>query len=276
VPKRNDAEDLNSEWDSFWKVLKLGVCLVASKKYYPESEVEARRKHLQTFASKDTEIEIIFPDEGTYWVDKPTEFDPIYIIPYIVKRIVQAEKEGFDAALVNCIIDPAVDAARCVVDMPVLGPGRTVMHVAGLLGDKAGFFCPSKLVPHIYRFAKAYDLGSIVHYVEPVDLGPTQFTSRKEQINIAFNSFAQRAIANGAQVLVPWGLPLLSAGGLDAKELTKSLKVPVLDAHSYVRIAEDLVRNGLSQSRLAYPSPPQHQVDSLFASMGPTEARNLV
>lgn len=247
--------------------MKLGVCLVGNRSSYPDSEVEARRAHLQRFASKGTEIELIFPEKGSFYVDSPTEFDSIYIIPYIVKRIVQAEKEGFDACLVNCIIDPGVDAARCVVDIPVLGPGRTVMHMASTIADRAGFFCPKALVPHLRRFASSYALASLVHYIEPVDMGPTQFSDRKTAIRKAFVDFARRATNEGAQVLIPWGLPLLSAGGLDARSLTKELGIPVLDGHIYVRVAEVLVQSGISQSRLAYPAPPRRQVSSLFGSM---------
>ena len=162
--------------------LKLAVCLVAGRTVYPEGEIEARRRHLERFASAGTRIEVVFPEKGSYWVDKPTEFDFIHVLPYIVKRIVQAEKEGFDAALVNCIIDPGVEAARCVTNIPVLGPGRTAMHLAGLLGDKVGFYCPAALVPHLHRLAKSYGLEQVVHYVEPVDLGPTEFLDRRQAI----------------------------------------------------------------------------------------------
>ena len=201
-------------------------------------------------------------------MDKPTEFDFIHVLPYIVKRIVQAEKEGFDAALVNCIIDPGVEAARCVVNIPVLGPGRTSMHLAGLLGDRVGFYCPAALVPHLHRLAKSYGLEQVVHYVEPVDLGPTEFLDRRQAIRDSFLSFARRATEAGAQVLIPWGLPLLSAGGLRAAELSVELGVPVVDPHIYVRVAEALVENRLSQSRNAYPAPPAAQVESLSSSLG--------
>jgi allantoin racemase len=210
---------------------------------------------------------MIFPDEGTFWVEQPTEFDFLQVMPYIVKRIVKAERDGFDAALVNCIIDPGVDAARCVVDIPVLGPGRTAIHVASMLADKIGFFCPSKLVPHLYRFASSYGLSHFLHYVEPVDLGPTDFSDKKKAIEKGFRSFAQRAVNQGAQAAIPWGLPLLSAGGLDAKKLSKELKILVLDPHIYVRMAEALVHMDITHSRLSYPSPPLNQIDSLLTSL---------
>ncbi|MBI2183673.1 MAG: hypothetical protein HYU39_01810 [Thaumarchaeota archaeon] len=247
--------------------MKIAVCLVAARKYYPESEIEARRRHIESFASKETTIELVFPDEGNYWVDKPTEFDTVYLKAYIVKRIVEAEKQGFDAALVNCIIDPGVDESRCVVNIPVLGPGRTSMHIASMLADKAGFFCPAALVPHLHRFAKTYDMEQTVGYVEPVDLGPTAFSDKKKAIREAFLTFAQRAIDAGAQALIPWGLPLLSAGGLRAQELSKELGIPVIDPHIYVKVAESLVEMGLSQSRKAYPAPPEKQIDGLLKSM---------
>ena len=250
--------------------MKLAVVgLMGNKRSYPQSQVEARKRQLQRYASKETEIDVLLPEEGTYWVDRPTEFDLIYITPYIVKRIVEAEKEGYDACLVDCIFDPGVDEARCVVNVPVLGPGRIVLHTAGVLADKAGFFCPAGMSSHIYRFAKRFGVPDIVHYVEAVEYGPTIFGEKKQTIHDMFVEFGRRAIKSGAQVLVPWALPLVFAGGLDARELTKTLGIPVIDPHLFVKVAEDMVEMGLSHSRLAYPSPPQKQVDFLLDSMSP-------
>jgi allantoin racemase len=54
----------------------------------------------------------------------------------IVEAFLEAEYEGFDAAIVQCFGDPGVREARAVVDMPIFGPGEASMHFACQLGRK--------------------------------------------------------------------------------------------------------------------------------------------
>jgi len=56
----------------------------------------------------------------------------------IIETIIQAEKEGYDAAIVSCFMDIGVQEARSMVDIPVLGPGEVNMMYATLLGAKFG------------------------------------------------------------------------------------------------------------------------------------------
>ena len=56
----------------------------------------------------------------------------------IVEAIIEAEREGFDAAFVNTCMDVGVQQARAMVNIPVLGPGETTMTYATLLGSKFG------------------------------------------------------------------------------------------------------------------------------------------
>jgi Asp/Glu/hydantoin racemase len=46
--------------------------------------------------------------------------------PFVVKTIVAAAGEGFDAAIVDCTADPGVVAARKLVRIPVVGAGEAL------------------------------------------------------------------------------------------------------------------------------------------------------
>ena len=45
-------------------------------------------------------------------------------------KVVQAERDGFDAVIIYCGDDPAVGAARELVDIPVIGPGKVAKMIA--------------------------------------------------------------------------------------------------------------------------------------------------
>lgn len=56
----------------------------------------------------------------------------------IIEKIMEAEKEGFDAALVGCFEDPGVREAREIVNIPVIGIGEASMLLACMLGHRFG------------------------------------------------------------------------------------------------------------------------------------------
>lgn len=66
-----------------------------------------------------------------------------YTSPYIMEKIVGAEREGYDAVIQMGTPDPGVEAARELVDIPVIGTGMAAVHVAFLLGHKLCIFTPN-------------------------------------------------------------------------------------------------------------------------------------
>jgi len=54
----------------------------------------------------------------------------------IIERAIEAEKEGFDAAVVGCFADPGVREAKATVNIPVIGIAEASMIYACMLGRK--------------------------------------------------------------------------------------------------------------------------------------------
>lgn len=52
----------------------------------------------------------------------------------ILKSMLQAEKEGFDAVTGACFADGAIKAAADLMNIPVIGPGETSMYLARMMG----------------------------------------------------------------------------------------------------------------------------------------------
>ena len=55
-----------------------------------------------------------------------TAHDARAAAPFVVKTIIDAAREGFDAVIVDCTADPGVVEARAVVDIPVVGAGEAL------------------------------------------------------------------------------------------------------------------------------------------------------
>jgi len=62
--------------------------------------------------------------------DKPTvvalrEIAEGHVTPAILDEVVRAEREGADAVIVDCALDPSLPALREAVEIPVVGAGQS-------------------------------------------------------------------------------------------------------------------------------------------------------
>lgn len=62
----------------------------------------------------------------------------------IIEKIIEAEREGYDAAVVGCFLDPGVSEARGIVNIPVIGLAESTMHFACQLGHKFCLIIPDE------------------------------------------------------------------------------------------------------------------------------------
>lgn len=52
--------------------------------------------------------------------------DAVAAAPFVVRTVQAAEREGFDAVIVDCTEDPGVATAATAVSIPVIGPGAAM------------------------------------------------------------------------------------------------------------------------------------------------------
>ena len=120
--------------------------------------------------------------------------------PFVVEKSRWAEVQGYDAVVVNCMLDPGVREAKRVVDIPVVGLREATRAIASLVGENPA---------HIY----------------PGGLSPLELADDEERTTLGLLSKGRRQISmRGADVLIPNCAYL---GGL-AQRLQVELGVPVL------------------------------------------------
>jgi len=167
--------------------------------------------------------------------------------------IVQAEKDGFDAVIINCFGDPMLREVRQAVNIPVLGIAEASMRLAAMMGARFGVVTASEKQIHDYKeLMKRYGLKE-----QAVPPRPTPEPA-EEQFEIcvdahrgieAFKQVGRELIADGAEVLIP-GCGLMApalrlAPGAEREYpngLTEVDGVPVMDVTgTAVKLAEMLV-----------------------------------
>jgi|GEM_PF-101093 len=87
-----------------------------------------------TGARADTDLSVVYLDKGPAAIE--SSYDEALAVPDIVSQAIQAEREGMDAILLDCMANPGLDAARERVATLVLGPAYSSMHIAAMLGHK--------------------------------------------------------------------------------------------------------------------------------------------
>lgn len=189
--------------------------------------IRGTRKRVEPYVRPDTQVDFINIDYGTASIE--CEYDKALAAPFVIKKAEWAEKQGYDAVVISCMGDPGLKGAKEAVRIPVVGPGEAARQIAPLLGEKVGRVYPRGL--------------TVLQLVED--------TERTYQVLL---ETGKKALAEGAQVLI------LTCTGLHGlgKRLQEELGVPVLEGEGLaLSLAEMFVDVGLSQSKLAYPKPPE-------------------
>ena len=93
------------------------------------------KNYLEKIKNPDIEIEVVNIKAGPSSIE--TFYDEAFALPEILKTI-DEYKSKCDAIVINCFADPAVNAARELSDVPVVGPAEASMMIALMLGHKFG------------------------------------------------------------------------------------------------------------------------------------------
>ncbi|MDF2691617.1 MAG: hydrogenase expression protein HupH [Gammaproteobacteria bacterium] len=120
-------------------------------------------------AREGVKIDVVQLDSGPEFI--MSRYEEAISVPGILQRIIEAEKEGADAVIVNCMGDPGVAAARELVRIPVIGPAQTAMHVASTLGFKFAILSVDKALGSLFEeLAKVYSLEHRLKSIVSVEL----------------------------------------------------------------------------------------------------------
>jgi len=220
----------------------------------PET-LRAREAMLKQYAMPDTEISVACIDRGPESIE--SNYDEVFAGIYILDSIKKAEAEDYDAVIIYCGSDPAIEAAREMVNIPVIGPGRISMMIAQELAYK--FSIITAIETSIPRdeehFRKmGFDSTRLVS-VRSLNIPVSRIRDDMEYTYQAIIQAGRKAIEeDGAHGLV---LKCLGTAGL-GRRVQKELGVPVIDpAFLAVKYAELMMGLGLVYSKKSYTKPPE-------------------
>jgi allantoin racemase len=218
---------------------------------------------LQGEAGHDTEVVVESLAEGPCHLEY--HYYGALVLPESIRRLQQAERDGFDAAVMGCFYDPGLKEIREVIsDMPVVFPAETCTYLAATMGDRFSVLVGrQKWVPSMRDSIERYGLAGKLASFVTLEMGVLDFQQDHEVTRARMIAAGRKAIdEDNAEVLI---LGCTMEFGF-ALELQNLLGVPVLDATvtplKFAEFKADLRRRyGWSHSKVgAFESPPQLEI----------------
>jgi len=220
---------------------------------YPPPERALREEVAKSYSSAEVEVGIVSVAPSPFGGLGPAEIQ--LVAPYYHAGFIQAEREGYDAAVPLGTLDLGVDGGRSLVDIPIVGPCEAMFHVAAQLGDRFGVICyHESVIPRQITQTRFYGMepwiaGRRASGFKLKDIGANKDAMMKNFIAAARSLIEE----DGADVILAHGITQCPVH-LKPEPLSAELGVPVVEGiGAPIRMAAMLAGLGLKHSRRRWP-----------------------
>lgn len=236
-------------------VIETPIRLLAVLGEYPADELRLREEAMLAAAPPGVELGFGYIEHSVFKKGL-THLHRAMTAPAVARVARDAEREGYQGVVPYGTLDLGVEESRHVVDIPVVGPGRTAAVVASSLAERFVVIVYDK--PHVIMqtsLLRFWGVSDRVTSIRAVDLLVTNMAANPERLRERFVEQAQAAIRDeGAQLVVPMGLTMVPVL-MSPAALAADIGVPVVDPMALsLQLAASLARAGTTNSRAAYPA----------------------
>jgi allantoin racemase len=207
----------------------------------------------QKWARPDVGIEVVPIERGPFSMEFAIE--EVLAGPYVLQAVRQAENDGVDAVVLDCMVDPVLRAARETVKIPVLAPGQSGLTVASLLGARIAVIGMKNGQQVLEEHIRAYGFSHRVCSMHVVDAPPADLIESQPYCLDIINREIDAAIAQHRAEVILFGCTAMS-GYID--DLKAKYGLPIVEPMACaINMAITLVNMGLSHSKFCYESLPR-------------------
>lgn len=203
------------------------------------------------------EVDLSNIDEGSESIESYT--DEVAVGPDILRKVRDAADDGVDAVFITCFGDPAVHAARELVDIPVAGGFEPAVLMAMSLGESFSVVTVlPNVVPLIRGLARRLGVSDRLASVRVIDTPVLELEDHEALVRDLHQEMRRAVLEDDAHVLVLGCTGMLGvAARLQAQLAEEGLDVPVVDPTQAALLwLEMQARMGVRHSRRTYMSPP--------------------
>jgi allantoin racemase len=213
----------------------------------------------EPYARADTEVSQVEITRGPASIE--SLFEEALAAPDTVAKIIEAEQDGIDAVVIDCMGDPGLEPAREMVKIPVIGSAQASMHLAAMLAHNFSIITVlDSLVALFENKAKHYGLQDKLCSVRSVNIPVLELEGDQERVVDALVVASMKAIEEDGTHAIVFGCTGMKgcAAGLKAALETRGYdNIPVIDpVIAAFKVAEMVVDLGVTHSKRTYPTPP--------------------
>jgi len=220
--------------------------------------VAATDRAYRAAARPDTVISTVGLDQGPASIE--CDYEEALAVPDVLVKVRQAAEDGVDAVVIDCMMDPGLEAARELVDIPVVGPAQASFHLAAMLAHRFSVVTIlERDIPLLDRLFRKYGVAEKVASVRVVDIPVLELGADETRLASVVAEAAAKAVReDGAHALVFGCTGIRGVTEAVAQALVeRGLAVPVINPSlAALKLAESLVDMGLAQSKRTYATPP--------------------
>jgi allantoin racemase len=210
----------------------------------------------------DTELSVTLLEKGPASIE--SRYDEVVAVPDVVRRAIEAENDGVDAVIIDCMADPGLVAAREMVSIPVIGPAETAMHVASLLAHRFSVVTVlDRAIPMFHEHGRRMGVAERLASVRAVDIPVLELGDTERVVKALVEQSMMAVREDGAHLIVFGCTGMIGLAGEVETGLARQgiADVPVIDPGILaIKAAEALVDIGLSHSKRTYPTPPEKEI----------------
>ena len=225
---------------------------------YPPEEQKRREDTALAYSSQEVQVGIVRVG-ATPYIHGLTPAELSLVTPAFFDAYRRAEREGYDAVVPLGVLDLGVEGGRSMVDILVLGPCETALHVASMVGERFGCIVyHDSLIPMTESIVRRY--GGM--YERVVGFRSSGFdlpdiAANHDKVVANFVAAARSLIEKErADVIIPLGISQCPVH-IKPDWLSKQLGVPVVEGiGAPIRVAAAMAHLGLKHSRKRWPKSP--------------------
>jgi len=216
------------------------------------------RRELEKIKRPDTELTVVCPKRGPISIE--SAYDEALAQPPTLELVRQANEEGYDAVILACFSDPALDAAKEISDILVVGIEECTMHIAAMLGHKFSITTafrnrvPTREIHNRLRGTESAYASTLVLNMSVLEMDADPAKAKARILEAAREAVEQE----GTEVII------LGCAGLAgyAEDVERELGVVVLDPTAVaLKVTEALVDLGLRHSKVGrFAKPPGKEI----------------
>lgn len=191
-----------------------------------QAEIDRRRDVLSALVSPGTTVSVEPLEDGPPAVESLS--DIALVAAQLIRQVQRWREADYDAVVIGCFSDPGLAALRDLVDIPIIGPGASSVHLAAQFGERFGVLSSEPTPKGLHARFRSLGLGDLFVSERMVGCSVLDLSRRRDEVLGGIVQAAQACVRDGADVLVLGCLGMGFLSGL-TDLLQREAAVPVVN-----------------------------------------------